>query len=398
MGVIWTAYIVVFIHRLSIGPLSPFLKSEWDLSSTQVGALVSAAVFGSMASVVLSGWLVDRFGIRRILLIGELIAGTFMLVMYQAPSYQVALILMGCTGFGCGFLQPATTKGVLVWFPRNERALIMGIKQTAVNVGGMITAAVLPTLALAAGWRLGFLIIGFIAIGIGVMSYTLYKEPPRSSVPSSDSNKEISSSAPPPDKASVREIFKSRDIWLVALASFSIVTVEFGVLAHLVLYLTEDLLFPVVTAGAILALTEGGGILGKPLSGVLSDRVFQSSRRKVFMMWAGVACVTSLLIAVFGSALGPALYPILFIFGICGIGWGGINLTLVGELAGVELAGRVTSINSLINSCGVALGPILFGYLVDTTGDYQPAWFLCVGLTAICVTALLFVREERRRI
>ena len=113
------------------------------------------------------------------------------------------------------------------------------------------------------------------------------------------------------------------------------------------------------------------------------------------MMWAGITCAMSLLIALFGGSLGWALYPVLFVFGVCGIGWGGINLTLVG---GVELAGRVTSINSLITSSGVALGPILFGILVDTTGNYKDAWFLCTGLAAVCVIALLFVREERRRI
>jgi len=398
MGVIWTAYIVVFIHRLSIGPLAPFLKAEWDLTSTQVGTLVSAAVFGGMSSVVLSGWLVDRFGIRRLLLIGEVVAGTFMLAMYFAPSYQMALILMGCTGFGCGFLQPATTKGVLIWFPRKERALTMGIKQTAVNAGGMISAAVLPTIALALGWRSGFLIIGFIAISIGIMSYILYKEP---SVLASTSlhNAENSTDSPTPSSTpSLREFFKARDIWLVAFAAFSLIIVEFGVLAHLVLYLTEDLLYPVVTAGFILALTEGGGILGKPVSGIISDRVFNSSRKRVFMLWASVACTICLLLALFGSSLSWGLFPLLFVFGVCGIGWGGINLTLVGELAGVELAGRVTAINSLIVSSGIALGPVLFGYIVDATGDYQPAWFLCAGLAAVCIIALLFVREERRRI
>lgn len=396
MGVIWSAYIIVYVHRLSIGPLSPFIKAEWDLNSTQIGGLISAATIGSMVSALPAGWWTDKFGIRRMLLIGEIIGGIFMLVMYFTPSYQIALVLMGCTGFGAGFLMPSTTKGVLIWFPRNERAIVMGVKQTSVNAGGMLSAAILPTLALAMGWRFGFLIIGLVAIAIGVISYILYKDPPVTPQPSPETNPDSAKPPPSPDALSLREFLKARDIWLVFLGTFCFIIVEFAVLAHLVLYLTEDLLYPVVTAGALLALAEGGGIAGKPLSGIISDRLFGSSRKKVFIIWAGVSCFACLAIAFMGSSLAWAMYPILFLFGVCGIGWGGLGLTLVGELAGIELAGRVAAITSLVANAGIATGPLLFGYIVDTSG-YYPAWLLCAALSAVCAIAIAFVREERRR-
>ena len=182
------------------------------------------------------------------------------------------------------------------------------------------------------------------------------------------------------------------------MAGFTFVAVEFAILAHLVLYLNESLLIPVVAAGALLALTEGGGILGKPLSGVVSDRVFGSSRKRVYLLWAGIACGICLIIALQGQNLSWGLYPLLFLFGVCGIGWGGLHLTLTGELAGVELAGRVTGIVNFIAEGGIAMGPLLFGYLVDTTGSYQPAWLVCAGLCACSFILTAFVREERRRI
>ncbi|MFC2045631.1 MFS transporter [Chloroflexota bacterium] len=399
MVVLWSAYIIVFVQRLSIGPLSPFLKEEMSLNNAQIGGLVSAAVFGNMASMLPAGWATDRFGIRRVLFVGEIFAGIFLLGMFLVPSYQMALIIMGIAGFGCGCLQPATTKGVLVWFPRRERAIVMGFKQTAVNVGGMLSAAILPTLAIAMGWRFGFLIIGGIAIAIGIMSYILYKDPPVSAISLSLSanDKSSVSSTPTPPSISLREFMKGREMWLLASAAFALVAVEFGVLNQLVLYLTEELQYTVITAGALLALTEGGGVLGKPGGGFLSDRVFGGSRKIVYMMWGGIACIMCLLIALFGDSLSWGLYPILFFFGVTAIGWGGLNLTLVGEMAGIELAGRVTAIVSFITSGGVALGPPLFGYIVDTTGSYQLAWFFCTGLCAINVALLSFVREDRRR-
>jgi len=398
MGVLWTAYLVVFMHRLSIGPLAPFLKEGMDLTNAQVGSLISAASFGYMLSITLGGWAVDRIGVRRVLLVGELVGGIFMLGMFLVPSYATALVIMTMSGFGCGCLMPSTTKGVMVWFPVKERATVMGFKQTAVNMGGVVTAVMLPGVALALGWRFGFLILGILAIFIGILSFLLYKDPPVAAAPHSEDSATSTDITVSARGQSLRELLKNRDIWLVALAGFALAVVEFAVIAHLVLYLTEVLFLSVVTAGTVLAVTQAGGILGKLGGGFLSDRFFGSSRRNVFMLWGGITCAMCILITLGGTSLSWALYPILFVLGMTAIGWGGIWLTLVAELAGLELTGRAISIAGVLVMAGSILGPILFGYLVDTSGSYQPAWLSCAVFAAICVIILIFVQEKRRTI
>lgn len=396
IGVLWTAYIVVFMHRLSMGPLAPFLKEEMNLTSTQLGALMSASSFGYMLSIIPAGWGVDRIGVRRLLLIGEVVGGVFMLGMFLAPSYGVALALMSISGFGCGCLMPSTTKGVMVWFPLKERATVMGIKQTGVNVGGAVTAAVLPLVALAWGWRFGFLFLGILAIAIGILSFSLYREPPVPSAANRVPSIATGDVAPPAMSKSLSDLFKARDIWLVAFAGLAIGAAEFALVAHLVLYLKEVLLFPVATAGVILAVTQAGGILGKPGGGLLSDRLL-GSRRKVFMLQSGIASVVCILIALWGVSLSWALFPVLFILGVAATGWGGIHLTLTAELAGTEMAGRATGVVAAVNIVGFILGPILFGYVVDASG-YQWAWLSLAICALLCVAALYFVREERRKL
>lgn len=160
LGVLWTAFIVVFLNRLSVGPLGPFLKQDLGITSAQVGLVISAAAFGIVVTMFPVGWVVDRIGARWLMVIGELIAGISMLALFFVPSYIWLLILMFVVGLGCGFLMPSTTQGVVVWFPPRERATVMGLKQTAVNIGGIISAATLPAVALALGWRYGFLFLG----------------------------------------------------------------------------------------------------------------------------------------------------------------------------------------------------------------------------------------------
>jgi len=391
LGVLWSAYIVVFLHRLSIGPLAPFFKDDLGLNSTQVGLLMSAASFGYMLSILPTGWVVDKIGARWPMVAGELIAGTCMMALFFAASYTWLVMLMFVTGIGCGFLLPSTTQGVIAWFPLRERATVMGLKQTAVNIGGIISAATLPTIALALGWRYGFLLLGIISIAIGAAALILYKEP---AVGSSSSAGSATADTPVP----LLEILKSREIWLLALCGLCLTWVEMAMIAHLVLYLTEVLLFGVVAAGGLLAMTEAAGAIARPGSGFLSDRVFAGNRKQVYLLIAGTASAACLIVGLFGPYLSWALYPVLLLLGMGGIAFGGIQLTLLAEFGGRRGAGKAVGLGSMGALAGSALGPAFFGYIVDTSGSYRLAWLSLALLAALCVFLLLFIRERERKI
>jgi len=394
LGVCWLAYIVAFMQRLSIGPLAPFLKEDLSLSASQVGTLMSAAAFGYMITLIPSGWLVDKVGPRWMLLVGELIGGIFLAAMFTVDTYVEGLVFMGLAGFGLGSLMPATTKAILVWFPLKERATAMGFKQTSVNIGGIITASTLPAVALALSWHYGFLGIGFIAVIIGIVSFILYKEPPPGITDTIFEPAKPSGSEPV-----FREILKGRDIWCISLTGLCFCAIEFAVLAHFVLYLQEVLLFAVVNAGLLLALLEAGGAFGKPVSGFISDRLFSGKRKPVYIL----LCVLTVIICFIWSLLGQGsptwlLGILAVIIGLSAITWGGVHLTLVGEIAGKELAGKAIGASSTLLLVGSMMGPPVFGHIVDVTGIYTMAWQFLVVLGIIGLVSLIFVREGKRRI
>jgi len=303
LALLWTTYIVVFLNRLSVGPLAPFLKHDLGINSTQVGVIMSAASFGYMLTIFPIGMVVDRIGARWPIVTGELIAGMCMTALFFTTSYIWLLMLMFVTGMGCGFLLPATTQGVMAWFPLKERATVMGFKQTAVNLGGILSAAALPSIALAHGWRYGFLSLGIVALGIAATSFILYKEPPIAS--SSSICSAVGDTTVP-----LLEILKSREIWLLSFFGLCFGWVEFTVIAHLVLYLTEALLFGVVAAGGTLAIVQAAGAITRPGSGFLSDRIFGGKRKPILLAMAGTSSIMCLLVGLFGSNLSWALYPI----------------------------------------------------------------------------------------
>ena len=92
------------------------------------------------------------------------------------------------------------------------------------------------------------------------------------------------------------------------------------------------------------------------------------------------------------------IIPLCLFLGFVAIGWGGLFLTLVGELAGKEHTGMVVGITGPVSLMGNIVGPPLFGHIIDITGSYQIAWQFLAIMAAIAAILLIFVREEKRRI
>jgi len=193
-------------------------------------------------------------------------------------------------------------------------------------------------------------------------------------------------------------ILRNREIWLVSFCGLCCAWVEFALIGHLVLYLTEWLLVPVVMAGGMLALAEIAGALARPGSGLLSDRVFGGNRKSVLIIMAAIASAMCFVVGFFGSYLSWAIYPVLFLLGVGGIGFGGMWLTMVGEFGGRRGAGTSVGLATVFSMFGSTVGPIAFGYIVDISGSYKLSWLSLTFIAALCALLFLFVREEKRKI
>ena len=392
LGVVWLGYTSLWIQRLCIPPLAPFLREELYFTHTQIGLLMSTVALGALVIQLPSGWLVDRFGVRPMLLICQVVGGICLLGMSRINSSTSAIIFMFLVGLWCGGLTPVTTKGVMDWFPLKERATIMGLKQTGVNIGGVAMASTLPALALVWGWRSCFLFVATLVVACAVISFALYKNPPEKVTPPIAVSSNATSS-----RGLLREVLLTREVLCLSFGSLCIAIVEFGAITHLAVYLNEAMLFTVVVAGIGLAVLEGGGAFGKPLSGLLSDRVFGSSRRKPFILMAFVTCALCMVLIFITQTIHVwSLLPILAILGLTAACWCGLWLTLVGEFAGREKTGVATGFSTTIVTLGSSGGPFIFGYIVDLSGSYQPAWLLMAVFAAMCTILLFFVRESKR--
>lgn len=167
-------------------------------------------------------------------------------------------------------------------------------------------------------------------------------------------------------------------------------------MAFFVLYLRDAVGVPLLTAAYYLVLAQTTGMAGRVVFGVLSDRVF-GGRRRVVLMIAGIgSAVCALLLAGTGPGTGAwFLVPLALGFGFFGIGWNGVQHTLMAELAGPRGAGTAIGLGLAISSLGVTICPPLFGLAVEHAGGFGVAWTLLAVSMALALGLLTLVRERR---
>ena len=173
--VCYLAWINAFAGRLGLGPLGPFMRTGLSITRAQFGFFLTALMIGWVISSAGAGWLIDRLGVRKVLTFGQVFIGVCFMSLLFMKTYAGCLAVVFLGGMGMGFVLPGVVKAILLWFPLKERATVMGIVATATNFGGMVTAATLPALAIAYGWRAGFLAIGTVGVAFGIIFLLFYR-------------------------------------------------------------------------------------------------------------------------------------------------------------------------------------------------------------------------------
>ncbi|MFC2065941.1 MFS transporter [Chloroflexota bacterium] len=387
----WAVLILLFFLQtsaslvvLSFGPLAPFLQEDLNISRTQVGMFTSAVYASQLFLGLICGWLVDRFGVRRFLLLGPGIIGLFFIALSKTPSFGIALILVFLGGAGYVFINPSAAKALAYWFSPRTRATAIGIMKSGVALGGAIGGAVLPVLALMLGWRSALTSAAVAVIIFGALAVTVYRESPKS--PSVE--------APAFGLKELGRVVTNRSILLLGGAGAAYSAIQLSLLTYLVLFLKEVVLLPVVMAGTYLTVVGLSGIAGRILWSVISDRVF-GGRRKVVLVTIGFITGIMALSTAFLATASPRwlLYIMMAIFGFAATGWTAVFITFVAELAGREQAATGVGLGLTLVAMGIVFGPPLFGYIVDTTHSYTIAWTVFGILAAIGGALMILIRE-----
>jgi sugar phosphate permease len=380
------AHTVSAFCNLSIPPLTPFLRDELNLTHAEVGMLMSFIYIGVVSSSLFFGWITDLLGERRVLILGLGIQGLFMIGFAWVHSFFIGGVLLLLSGIGYSGVNPATTKGVIRWFPPQGRATAMGVKQTGIPLGGILAASTLPGLSLAFGWRVSVILVS-VATLVSILVVRIG----------------IPLAAPSHDQPSgmrwalFREVLFNRSILALSIMGIFLAGAQLAIITHLVLFLKKEYLFSTVLAGLLLALVQAGGIAGRIGWGLVSDFLARGRRKSILVIIGIIAVLQLFLLGRIGPDIPSSLLVVFIaLLGSTTIGYHGVLFGLMGEIVRKEVVGLATGFSLTITFLGVVLYPPLFGHVVDRLGSYCPAWdMLALSWIAALFILFFFVQERK---
>lgn len=386
----WQGFTVFFI------PISQSL----GLSSAQMAIPFSLSRVENGLIGPVTGWLIDRYGVRRLMLIGTPLVGIGYVLISQTStflSFLLVYVFIISLGSSTSFMQASTT-ALNTWFSR-RRGMVMSINSAAFRLGGAFMVPLLSVAVLRWGWETTAMWVGIgMLVFITPLAIVFKRSPESIGVgPDGDALKQDTAVAIQAEAAkgiipdseddwTAKDAVRTRAFWTLALGTVLRMSVHGTIFVHFIPILVWKGETQQMGANllGLMALVSVPLIL---FFGWFSDRVGRP--RLLAGCYISAACSLVLLNVVDGT--WPIFLAMLLFTGT-EIG-SGLNWALVGDLFGRKRFGTIRGLLSPIYNTALFTMPIAAGWVKDETGSYEIVLWVGGGLMIAAALVFLTIRK-----
>ncbi|MEU5954756.1 MFS transporter [Streptomyces sp. NPDC047525] len=374
-----------------IGAMGIHLQRDLQLSTVQLGLLVSAAQLVPLAGLLVAGELLDRCDERWVVGAGAGVVAAGLLAGSAAPGYASLLLVLLFVGAGYSTVQPGGSKSVASWFGASQRGFAMGVRQAGLPLGAALASAALPFIAEAYGWRATPVAGGLVALLGSCVFLGFYRRPPVTAAPRGGGPR-----ASPGTQLGVRlRMLREPSMVRIMLTGTSLISVQYGVGILTVLHLHETASLAAGPAALVLVAVQGAGVVGRIALAAWSDRSAYGRYGSLVLCMAAVLMGMAVLMTPLGRSAAIACCTLVWL-GFFGFGWYGPWVTYVSESAPPDRTGFALGLAMSVNQIAIVAMPPVLGLLKDLSGSFVPVWGLLSAMTAVALAASARVRPGNR--
>jgi MFS family permease len=343
--------------------LGPALRDAYGLSLLQVGLVLDSVWIGTMLTLLPWGLLADRFGERGVLAIGLAGCAAALVGAADAGSFTSLLLLLALAGAAGASVNSASGRAVMQWFGAHERGLALGVRQTAIPLGGFVAAVALPVLALDHA----LLFLAGLCLAGALLGVAVLRERP---VPEELEAAEFGSALREPR------------LWRLCGGSSFYLVAQMAVTGFVVLFLHDERGLSPGEAAAVLAGVQVLAAAFRIGAGRWSDVI---GSRVVPLLIVGVASSATLAAATALLDAPLALLVVAFVLaGGFAMAWNGLSFTTAAEIAGARRSGAALGLQQTALAAAGAAVPPAFAAVVAAsswrTGFALAALFPLAGV------------------
>ncbi len=388
----WFIVAILFVVSIIDGGFtyifSAFLKplSEefgWTRAQTAGGFSLYLLAVGTI--LPLWGWLSDRVGVRWVFLLSALIDGVALILLSYVQSLTAFYILYFFLGAGLAGIGPTTVgKVVSEWFVA-KRGRAMGMALVGAGGGGLVLVPLAGFLIEEFAWRLAYQLLAGLSLGVmfPLVLFFLTDTPQEKGLAplGQGQQPEEDEQDPLPQNSyawTLSAALRTPTFWLLAIALCCGIGAAMSFNAHQVALL-QDAGFSLELASSITGMSLGMSMGGRFVVGWVSE--YRSNPHTLLAVCLVMQAV-GLSFLLFMDALGT--WVLILVVPFFGLGFGGLVVLwplAVGHNFGLKAFGTIAGVMGTVSvSVTGALGPIALGAIYDTTGSYDGALVLCIGM------------------
>lgn len=362
------------------------ITGDLQLDASSTGIILSAFFLGYAIMQIPGGWLADKFGAKRVLLMAVIMWSIFTGLTAIAWSLTAMIVIRFLFGIGEGGFQPSSSKIIATIFPKEERGRAMSIMLTSGGIVSLIVPLLAAYLLGTIGWRMMFIIIGAIGAIIAFL-YWKYIQLPQDKATTAGTENTT-------NKVNFKELLKTPLMWNLIIAYFCIYAVNWGLVSWIPTYLQKNRGLDLMSIGwaqTIPAITTIIGVYG---SGYIIDKLPKGMEKVL----GSISCaVIGLLLYLMFTAKTVTLFigyqTVVSIF-IAFV------ITLLPVIVLKKLPSSITgSAMGIANTGGQLAGfvtPMAIGFMVDAfNGSFDAAFWMLIGFALICIVSLVTLNDQK---
>lgn len=405
--------------RAALSVAGSDMGKELGVSSVEMGYLFSAFSWAYVLFLIPSGWLTDRIGSKRSMMLAVVVWSCFTVMMGMVHFIGMVVPLLLALRFLLGAAEspvgPASGRIIAAWFPSSERGIAGAIFNSAQYLSLAVFTPVMGWLCYTYGWEYVFIIMGVIGLVIAAAWWKFYYLPVDHPAMNSEELEYIRAGEGLVDLESLKEktaqtgkgmklgeigqLFRSRMLVGIFLAQYCITSITWFFMTWFPIYLVKERGFDILQAGFISAIPALCGLVGGVSSGFISDLILKktgslSIARKTPIT---IGLLLSASIILCNYAESATMVVALMSLAFFGKGFGSMGWTIVADTAPKELIGTTGGVfNAFGNTAGIVT-PVVIGYILQTTGSFDGALLYvgAHGLIAVASYCLIVGKIQR---
>lgn len=400
-----------YIDRGSISVAMPLIKEEFNLTAEATGLLLSAFFFAYALMQIPGGWLVDKYGPRK--MATAACAGWGIATAASGLSWNFVSLFVSRAAIGVteAPIMPAGGKLNATWMASNERGRGATILDAGAPLGAGVGAIIVTGLiALTGGWRPAFITAGVATAIFAFIAWWYIRDHPRQHPKVNEAEADYvdashaaedakAAQADAPGRSGLLPYLKFRSFWAMCFGWFGFNGVFYGLLTWGPLYLSEAKGFDLAGVGWGTFVIFGSGFVGELLGGFIADH-WQSRGGSANLVMrtmlgsAGVIVVAGLVAVIFIDS--PIAAVVLLSVVLFFLRWVGLFWAIPALLGGRKRAGILGGTMNLFGNINGFITPVAIGLIVGATGGYSWALAYFVGAGVIMLISVLSLDYSRR--